>query len=77
MAIFIKMRSPPYRDIITEVICKEEEKQELVPSSDTHTPHETSNTDEPGKPQFYWSCLYTLTIEALLKYICFIQMNRK
>uniref|UniRef100_A0A453K808 Uncharacterized protein n=1 Tax=Aegilops tauschii subsp. strangulata TaxID=200361 RepID=A0A453K808_AEGTS len=37
------------RDINTEVICKEEEKQELVPSSDTRTLHETSNTDEPDE----------------------------
>ncbi|KAF7064429.1 hypothetical protein CFC21_070741 [Triticum aestivum] len=37
------------RDINTEVICKEEEKLELVPYSDTHTLHETSNTDEPDE----------------------------
>ncbi|XP_048529093.1 uncharacterized protein LOC125526736 isoform X4 [Triticum urartu] len=37
------------RDINTEVICKEEEKQELVPSSDTRTLHETSITDEPDE----------------------------
>ncbi|EMS68103.1 hypothetical protein TRIUR3_34701 [Triticum urartu] len=43
------VKSPTYRDINTEVICKEEEKQELVPSSDTRTLHETSITDEPDE----------------------------
>uniref|UniRef100_M8B4M7 SAP domain-containing protein n=1 Tax=Aegilops tauschii TaxID=37682 RepID=M8B4M7_AEGTA len=43
------VKRPTCRDINTEVICKEEEKQELVPSSDTRTLHETSNTDEPDE----------------------------
>ncbi|KAI4987867.1 hypothetical protein ZWY2020_028625 [Hordeum vulgare] len=39
------------RDIITEVICKEEEKRELIPSLDTDTPCGISHTDEPDEQQ--------------------------
>lgn len=38
------------RDVITEdLVCKEEEKKDFIPSSDINVPHQISHANEPAE----------------------------
>jgi hypothetical protein len=60
-----------YRDVITtDLICKEEEKKDFIPSSDINVPHEISPANEPGKPLIafdFTGCSQNMLFASLLQ----------